>query len=257
MIDLQLTLVGVGIKFLSHLTTEAKVYIEKSKKVLYLLNDPAMEAWIHKQNINAESLGPLYKKHLLRSKSYQAISEYIIKCLMEEKDLCVVFYGHPSVFAEPGLDAIKKADGLGIRTRILPGISAEDCLFADLKIDPGSSGCQSFETTDFLVRQRRFDPSSHLILWQVGIIGNLGHTQVIDNEFGATVLKEYLSKWYPLDHMVILYEASQYPSFEPVIRNIKLEQLPKEKYTSLTTLYIPPYGEALLDGSMLQLLKLV
>jgi len=31
---------------------------------------------------------------------------------------------------------------------MLPGISAEDCLVADLGIDPASSGCQSYEAND-------------------------------------------------------------------------------------------------------------
>jgi hypothetical protein len=37
---------------------------------------------------------------------------------------------------------------------MLPGISAEDCLFADLGIDPGIYGCQSYEATDFLANGR-------------------------------------------------------------------------------------------------------
>jgi hypothetical protein len=36
----------------------------------------------------------------------------------------------------------------GFDAVMLPGISAEDCLFADLGIDPGMIGCQSFEATD-------------------------------------------------------------------------------------------------------------
>jgi hypothetical protein len=34
---------------------------------------------------------------------------------------------------------------------MLPAISAEDCLFADLGVDPADHGCPSYEATDFLV----------------------------------------------------------------------------------------------------------
>jgi len=36
---------------------------------------------------------------------------------------------------------------------MLPGISAEDCLFADIGVDPGIYGCQSFEATDLFVNE--------------------------------------------------------------------------------------------------------
>jgi uncharacterized protein YabN with tetrapyrrole methylase and pyrophosphatase domain len=79
----------------------------------------------------------------------------------------VVFYGHPTVFAKSALDAVIKLEKENYVTKILPAISSEDCLFADLRIDPGSDGCQSYEATDFLIRRKKIDPTSHLILWQI------------------------------------------------------------------------------------------
>jgi len=38
---------------------------------------------------------------------------------------------------------------------MLPGISAEECLFADRGIDPAQTGACSFEATDFLVHHRQ------------------------------------------------------------------------------------------------------
>ena len=58
-----LTLVGSGIKSLSHLTMEAKTYITQSEKVLYLVNEPAMKEWIQGANKNTESLDYLYFKY--------------------------------------------------------------------------------------------------------------------------------------------------------------------------------------------------
>jgi Tetrapyrrole (Corrin/Porphyrin) Methylases len=75
----------------------------------------------------------------------------IIKYVKRDLRVCAVFYGHPGVFCTPSHESIRIARKLGYRATMLPAISAEDCLFADLGVDPGKHGCQSFEATDFLV----------------------------------------------------------------------------------------------------------
>lgn len=251
-----LVIVGTGIKFLSHITVETNAYLEQSDKVLFLVNDPAMKEWIMKINPNSQSLDFLYTKYPLRKDCYQAITEYILTELRKMQHLCVVLYGHPSVFAQPGLNAVKIAKKEGFTAHVLPGISAEDCLFADLLVDPGSRGCHSFETTDFLLYKRKFDPRSHLILWQVDIIGVLNNPQTHDNTQGATILVKYLSEFYPLDHTVTLYEAAQYPTFSPCLQHFPLEQLPQANFSRICTLYVPPLPEERYDINMLNELNL-
>lgn len=252
-----LTIVGSGIKFLSHLTNEGKAYIKQADIVLYLVNDPAMKAWIQKTTLHSESLDKLYTQHPLRSSCYQAITNYIVEILRNtNQHICVVLYGHPSVFAQPGLDAALKAKQEGYDVRILPGISAEDCLFADLLIDPGSSGCQSFETTDFLIYRRQFDPTCHLILWQVDIIGVLDNPSSHDNSKGAKILVNYLKNYYNATHEVVLYEAAQYPSFEPRIQRLPLNALPNANFSRISTLYVPPAHQASCDEYMLKALDI-
>ena len=56
---------------------------------------------------------------------------------------------------------------------MLPAVSAEDCLVADLGVDPGERGWQSWEATELLLRGFRPDPTAGLVLWQVDGIGKL------------------------------------------------------------------------------------
>lgn len=235
-----LTIVGSGIKFLSHLTTETKAHIEQADVLLYLVNEPAMEFWLQKANPCSESLFDIYRAYEFREDSYSAITKYILKILRTNKHVCVVFYGHPTVFTKPGLDAVIQARGEGYLATILPGISAEDCMFADLLIDPGSCGCQSFETSDLLIYQRKIDPSSHLVLWQISIIGALNHPKIHDNASGIRLLLNYLEKDYSLDHEAILYVAAQYPTMVPIINKITLKELEHTQIERLSTLYVPP-----------------
>lgn len=247
-----LTLVGIGIKFLSHLTHEAKIYIEQSPKLLYLVNEPLTQAWIQKTNPKAESLAPLYHQYPEREASYQAITHTILETLEKFQHVCVAFYGHPTLHAQIGLNAIKLAKPLGFHTKILPGISALDCLLADLSINPGQGGCQSYEATDFLIHHKKFDTTTHLILWQADVIGR---TDYATSPLGLKFLSEYLLNHYPSSHPITLYEAAQYPRFEPIIHTLPLNQLSSAKLSSITTLYITPAGKASCDRALLNALS--
>jgi len=251
-----LVVAGSGIKFVSHLTQEAQAYIKQSDIVLHLMNDPAMKMWIEVNSQRSEALDHFYARHRLRRDCYAAITEYILETVRKKQHVCVMLYGHPAVFAQPGREAVRRAREEGIDARLLPGISAEDCLFADLLVDPGTVGCQSFEATDFLLHRRRFDGSSHLILWQVSLIGVLDNPSTHDNRQGASLLVKYLSQQYALTHEVILYEAAQYPSFNPQIQYVELQNLPEINFSRVSTLYVPPSRRAVYDPSILEALNM-
>lgn len=241
-----LTVTGTGIKFLSQMTLEVRTYIETADKVLFLVNDPALKKWINKTNKNSQSLDNLYFKYTNRLDSYMAITDHIISHLTDQMHICVAFYGHPTVFAKPALDAVHIAIKQGFDAKILPGISAEDCLYADLLIDPGVCGSQSFETTDFLLYHRKFDENSHLILWQPDVIGTQGHVAT-QNKTGMKLLYERLVKYYSPDHPIVIYEAAQYPGLKPQINKIPLSQLTYAPLSSICTLYIKPAGKVECD----------
>lgn len=251
-----LVIVGLGIKFKSHLTIEALAYIKEADKVLFLVNEPAMGEWIKTHNSNSESLEIHYKQYRLRSDSYEAMTKHILKELNKNQNICVALYGHPTSFARPALDAFIQAKEEGFYTKILPGISAEDCLFADLAINPGSHGCLSYEATDFLLHQRLINPYSHLILWQIGIIGCVNYPNNHNNIPGLNLLHKYLKQHYPTNHQTIFYEAAQYPHFEPTIQKIPLHQIETTHFTALSTLYIPPISQAIYNKTTLEILEL-
>lgn len=247
MTNSSLVVVGIGIKLVAHLTTEAKAYIEQADKVLYLVNEPLMKEWLCKQNKNAVSLDNIYLNYNYRRESYSAITEFILTELRKEQHICVVIYGHPTVYAQPALDAVIQAQKEHFYTKVLPGISAEDCLYADLRINPGSSGCLSLEATDLLIHRRKLDPICHVILWQVSIIGMMGHDTNHDNTKGLELLHRYLLNYYDEDHEVTFYSAAQYPSFEPIIKKISLSQLKNIEFTRTSILYIPPSEKSVCD----------
>jgi uncharacterized protein YabN with tetrapyrrole methylase and pyrophosphatase domain len=246
-----LTIVGTGIQLVGHLTLAAKAWIEQADKVLFAVADPVTAKWLQTLNSTAEAL-PYNTNNQRRRETYLEMVERILAEVRRGLNVCAVFYGHPGVFAYPTHEAIKQARREGFRAQMLPGISAEDCLFADLGIDPGHYGCQSFEATDFLIRRRKFDPTSTLILWQIAMIGNLGFHREESQLRGLTVLAEVLETYYSFEHEVIVYEAAvYYPVCEPVIQRLPLSKLTEIEVTPVSTLYVPPQVQAPIDAEMM------
>jgi uncharacterized protein YabN with tetrapyrrole methylase and pyrophosphatase domain len=250
-----LTVVGTGIRPGSHLTREARLLLETADVVLSVVAEPGTQAVLEQLNPNTHSLHDLYELGESRAEAYHAMAEEIVRHVREGKDVVAAFYGHPGVFVAPSHEAIRMARAEGYKATMLPGISAEDCLFADLGVDPSRFGCQSYEATDFLVHRRRIDPTATLVLWQIGTVGSVA-AAASTRATGLPVLVEALLEHYPREHEVTVYEASPYPGFDPLVRPVGLGELSAEHVTALSTLYVPPLEPAPLDLTMLDRLGL-
>lgn len=243
----RLLVVGLGIRVARQITWEARRAIETADRVLYLAGNPAAEEWLRRLNPKAESLAMSYAEGEPRTRAYATMVERILEPVRQGFSVCAAFYGHPGVFVLPSHEALRIARSEGFEARMLPGISAEDCLFADLGIDPARSGCQSYEATDFLVNDRRIDPRSALILWQVGLVGRIEyHPEGFrENRTALAILQDALVSLYPAEHESVVYEASPYVIVESLIKKVPLNRLKEAELTPASTLYIPP-----LPGSM-------
>src|SRR3954470_23859047 len=162
----KLVIVGSGIRAVGQFTLEAQAHIQQADIVLYAAADPVTDMWIEKQNPNCFDLYQYYANDKNRIITYVQMIERIIDEVRAGKRVCAIFYGHPGVFVTPSHNAIEIARREGYDARMLPAVSAEDCLYADLGVDPSVPGLQIFEATDLLLRKRRIDTSMNLILFQ-------------------------------------------------------------------------------------------
>lgn len=252
-----ITIVGTGITLISHMTAEAQAWISRADQTFFLVTQPLAEEWLCQLNPRAESLARFYTPQRERREVYRDIADHVFSAVQAGHTVCAAFYGHPTVFVTPAQDLVRRAQAEGYPVTVLPGISAEDCLFADLHLDPGSLGCQSYEATDFLLRPRRFDPCTPLILWQVGVIGYFKVVDAtLDPTKGLAVLAATLRHSYPADHQVVVYEAATLPTSEPTMTYVPLAQLPKALVTPISTLYVAPIAPPPVDPRMLEQLGL-
>jgi uncharacterized protein YabN with tetrapyrrole methylase and pyrophosphatase domain len=235
-----LVVVGTGIRAVGQLTTEAIAWIKQADHVHYVIADVVAEAAIQRLNPAAESLSDLYGDGMPRADTYARMAERILASVRAGYVTCAVFYGHPGVFVTPSHAAVQQARAEGYEAQLLPGVSAEDCLFADLGLDPALEGCQTYEATDFLMRPRVIDPTSGLILWQIGVLGEWTYQRDGYGLRALPLLLERLARDYPLEHVAIVYEAAIYPGCPPRIEHVPLAQLPATPLSAISTLYVPP-----------------
>jgi Tetrapyrrole (Corrin/Porphyrin) Methylases len=236
-----LVIVGTGIRTVGHLTTEAIAWVKAADSVLYLVADPVAEEAIRELNPqSAMSLRGYYGEGVMRTQAYEAMVEHIMSCVRAGQRTCAAFYGHPGVFAYPSHESIRRARAEGYPARMLPGVSAEDCLFADLGVDPAVNGCLSIEASDFLLHDRVIDTSSALVLWQVGVVGDWTYRAEGYKLDALPMLVEKLVALYGAAHESFIYEAATLPGLPPRITPIAVTHISPVYVNAGSTLYIPP-----------------
>lgn len=236
-----LVVIGTGIRTVGQMTIEAIAWIESADRVLYAVADPIAEAVIHRLNPDgAESMADYYEEGQPRINAYNKMIERILRSVRTGETTVGAFYGHPGVFAYPSHESIRRARAEGYSAKMLPGVSAEDCLFADLGVDPGLGGCQSYEATDFMLTGPTIDPSSQLILWQIGTLGDWTYHRHQYDTRSMPMLVQRLAQFYPLTHVITVYEAPMFPGTEATIDQIPLHALTDYPVTAAQTLYVPP-----------------
>jgi uncharacterized protein YabN with tetrapyrrole methylase and pyrophosphatase domain len=234
------------------MTTESIAWIRKADKVLYIVSDPTAENLIHELNPSgAETLYVLYGENKPRLQTYNEMIDKTLGYVRGGQVVCLAAYGHPGIFAYPTHESIRRARKEGYKARMLPGISAEDCLFADLNVDPAMAGCLTYEATDFLINGRVADPTCNLILWQIGVLGDSTFKWQQYDIKGMPQLLAKLYRTYSPQHEVYVYEAPLFPGVAPKIKRIPLAQLPYSGVSAISTLYVPPSSPARVDVSML------
>lgn len=235
-----LACVGIGMTLGSHITPLSRSYIEKADVVFTALSNGVVELWLAKMNSDVRSLQPLYKEGQSRMTTYKQMVETMLTEVRAGKRVCAAFYGHPGVFAWPAHKAIEIARSENYLAHMEPGVSAEDCLYADLGIDPGKYGCQHYEASQLMLYRRKVDASAYLILWQVGVAGDQSLKRFSTGTAYRQVLVDVLARDYPLDHEITIYEAAILPINRPRIERLKLGDLATANIDMHVTVVIPP-----------------
>jgi uncharacterized protein YabN with tetrapyrrole methylase and pyrophosphatase domain len=245
-----LVVIGTGIRTVGQLTIEAIAWMREADTLLYVVGDPVAEQVMTGINPRAESMAGYYKEGQQRINAYNAMVDHVLRSVRSGALTVAAFYGHPGVFAYPSHESIRRARHEGFKARMLPGISAEDCLFADLGIDPAVGGCQSYEASDFMMNAPVIDTSSQLVLWQIGTVGDWTYKRYKYDTTAMPLLVQRLAQFYPVSHPVTVYEAPMFPNVEPMMSQIPLYSLGQFPISAAMTLYVPPCRPRFVDPAL-------
>ncbi|MEM9387630.1 MAG: SAM-dependent methyltransferase [Pseudomonadota bacterium] len=250
-----LYLIGTGIRLTGQLTLEARNVLRGADVAFALAGDSLALAYLRELNPRIESLEDCYRGGRTRDESYEMMVERLLAPLDDARTVCAAFYGHPGVFVWPSHEAVRRARQAGHCASMLPGVSSEDCLVADLGVDPGVSGMQTYEAGDFLVYRRAFDARVPLVLWQVGALGDRRSTFRLDPKWLQALVAHLITSYTP-EHEVIVYEAAAFPLDAPRVDRVPLRSLLECPLSQVSTLYVPPLAAPELDVVHLRALGL-
>ena len=246
-----LVCVGLGMLLGAHLGPRARAQIEQADVVFVAVSDPIVELWVQQMHPDVRSLQPCYAEGKPRHETYREMVDAMLAEVRAGRRVCGAFYGHPGVFAKAPHDAVAQARAEGFEAHMEPGVSAEDCLYADLGIDPGRVGCQHYEASQLLFYRRVIDPSAYLVLWQVGIAGDRTYKRFATSPAHRQLLVDRLRETYPADHAVIVYEAATLPITAPRMETVALRDLAATPLHMHSTLVVPPCATLQRDEAML------
>ncbi len=225
----------------AHLSPRSRSEIEQADVVFALVSDAIVELWLQQIRPDARSLQPYYAEGKRRTDSYREMIEAMLNEVRAGKRVCGVFYGHPGVFAQVPHHTVAQARAEGFEAEMQPGISAEDCLYADLGIDPGTFGCQHYEASQLMFYRRRLDLSAYLILWQIGLTGDRTVSRYSTGPAYRRLLVDLLiEEGYSPDHAVVVYEAATLPIAAPRMERLPLLGLIDADLRLQSTLVVPP-----------------
>ncbi len=256
----ELVVIGSGIEAVGF-TAADEMRLREADHVFFCVADPATSVWLKALRPDAYDLYVLYDDTKLRHLTYMQMTEAILHYVRAGRKVVAVYYGHPGIFVLSTHRAIRIARREGHRATMRAGVSALDTLCADLGVDPSQPGMQTFEATDMLIRHRVPDTGLHLVLWQVGLVGELGYRRHGYLNSGFGVLLDYLEEVYGADHQVINYVGSRYPGTDPVtdehtVRSLRQPEA-QATVTAISTFYIPPRDGRPVDEEMLRRLGLL
>ena len=236
----------------SHLSPLARSHIQQADVVFAAISDAIVGVWLEHMHPDVRSLQPYYGdgKSKSRAVTYREWVDVMMAEVRAGKQVCAVFYGHPGIFAWSPHEVIKLARAEGFQAHMEPGISAEDCLYADLGIDPGRFGCQHYEASQLLFYETPINPGACLVLWQVGLVGDRSMKRFSTGPEYRQVLVDVLSRHYPLDHEVIIYRGATLPIEQPRIRHVALRDLPATPVSSDETVVLRPAAPLLANHAV-------
>lgn len=236
---------GLGIRNIDQMTHEVERAIRRSREVLYVDTGVATRTYLEGL---CPRVSPLYENSYQESgsrlSSYENMAARVVEAALDHPPVVFAMGGHPVVGADAPFLIRDAADALDLTVQVLPGISAMDCLFADLMIDPCVHGLQMFEATDLLLRRYPLQANVPALIWQIGVIETRLHSWRRSKAQRFDRFLSHVLQFYAPSHPVTAVFSSPHPLMETQKLQFPLAKIARhaEQLHAGFTLYIPAAG---------------
>jgi uncharacterized protein YabN with tetrapyrrole methylase and pyrophosphatase domain len=253
-----IAIIGRGVRDVAHLTLESLEVLNSCK--LGFVSVPTQEEVdvfrdsILKQFKTIESLPPLltlsvaYRKDRSRTDNYADAGEVVLNAAKVQNPVAYLTPGNPVVWDAVTQRILEGSRLRGLRTKIVPGISFIDTMLADLEQEM-APGFQVYDASWVVGAEMQPDARTACVLVQIGLFcKNYPGIDTMPRATGLEVLRDYLLKFYPRDHLIVLVRSRTGGPTEPFVRPLALGELatvPGDCQLG-ASLYIPPLLEAAL-----------
>lgn len=233
-------IVGTGIVGTHQLTREAEEVIRRSKRTFVIDSGYGIPEYLRTLCPEVTELGPLYEPGRNRILTYRKMAAVVVSAAVADPPVCLATYGHPWVYCYPTALITRAGPLLGLHIEVFPGVSSFDTLLVDLGTDI-ADGIQMYEATDLLLRQRPLQTDVTCVIWQPTIVGDPTYPSEPYTDEQFRPLQDYLLRFYPAAHEVVLVMTKTFPLARSVVRRLPLGDLASEleRAPLVGTLYIP------------------
>lgn len=254
-----ITIAGLGILNVDHVTRETERALRAANEVLYVDTGVATEAFLGTLCPRVTPLfGASYETGGPRRGAYHRMAARVVEAALDHAPVVFAMQGHPVVGATaPGLIA-RAGRLLGLEVRALPGISAMDCLFAELMLDPVAEGLQMVEATDLLLRRRPLQPDMPALIWQIGAVESCLYAAGVSRPERFRRFLGLMLDHYPAEHRVTAIYASPHPLVATERIEVELGRIGEvaERLHAGHSLYVPAVGRRpIMDAELLARLE--
>ncbi|WP_042220773.1 bifunctional methyltransferase/pyrophosphohydrolase YabN [Oceanobacillus manasiensis] len=234
----RIEIIGLGAGDIEQLQLGLYKKLLEEKQAIYTrtMDHPVIRS-LKEEGVNFESFDSLYEAE----DGFHEVYQNIVDRLLEQAQHRSVLYtvpGHPMLAEKTVQLLLEQKD---VEVSVLGGQSYLDDLFTALQIDP-IEGFQFVDGTSFLRSDLNY--RQHLIFCQV-------YDRMVASEVKLSLLEDL-----PADYLVTIVEAAG--SEAEQIRQVRLEELDHTmEISNLTSVYVPPVSEALLNHTFTRLREVI
>lgn len=197
-------LLGRGIAGgIAQMSVEAIDALKRSRLVFDLSGDVKA---IRKLHPNVVDLYDDYWTGELCEDVYARLKDQVLAEIVQNgPTVSIIVDGHPMLFDDVNWSIVRSGKRKGLRVVPLPGISCLDTMMIDVGVDM-AEGAQIVHANQLLLYGIRLDPHMQTYVFQVGKFGTDFFSRETKRNLPGrfTPLVDYLTKFYPADHVVTL-----------------------------------------------------